>query len=126
LGKNNQGSRVLEVKIISIIEGFVYDKVVVLHTSRYDFVPGAKIKSQDLLLRPRIIHQIITHNMLPKKGNYKEVSFIDLCLIDYMIRGQPINLLHIIMRNLIRAHDQKKKSLTHGQCLTTIFKNYEI
>jgi hypothetical protein len=46
MGKNNQGSRVLEVKIISIIEGFVYDKVVVLHTSRYDFVPGAKIKAK--------------------------------------------------------------------------------
>lgn len=55
-----------------------------------------------------------------------EVSFIDICLIDYMIRDQPINLLHIIMRNLIRAHDQKKKSLTHGQCLTTIFEHYEI
>jgi hypothetical protein len=38
----------------------VYDEVVAWHIGRLDFTPGAKIKSQDLLLRPMILHRIIT------------------------------------------------------------------
>ena len=98
----------------------------VLHTGRYNFTKGAKIKNQDLLLQSRIIYWIITLNILPKKGHYDEVTFMDLCLIDCMIRGRPINLSYIIIRNLIMTHDQKQKSIPYGQCLTTIFEHFEI
>lgn len=52
LGIYNEGPRVLEVK--SIPRGFTYDGVAVLHAGRYNFSFEAKIKSQVLLLRPRI------------------------------------------------------------------------
>lgn len=66
LGISNKGSRVFKFKVIPTIEGFVYDDVVVLHMGKYDFAPEAKIKNQDLLLKLRIIHMIITHNSFPK------------------------------------------------------------
>jgi len=43
-----------------------------------------------------------------------------------MIRGRSINLPHIMMRNLIMAHDQKQEYFLYGQCLTTIFEHFEI
>ena len=38
------------------------------HIGELDFASSAKIKSQDLLLKSRLIHRIIAHNILPKKG----------------------------------------------------------
>jgi len=66
-----------------------------------------KIKSQDLMFRPRLLHKIITHNILPKKKkHYEDVIFIDMCLIDYMIRRRPINLPYIMIKNMFMAYDQ--------------------
>ena len=121
LGISNDGPRVFDIKVIPIIEGFSYDHAVALHTGNNGFAPGAKIKSQDLLLRPRLLHRIIAHNILPKKGHYDEVTFMELCLIDSMIQRRPINLPYILIRNMILAYDQKQKALPYGQVFTTIF-----
>jgi hypothetical protein len=59
LGISNEDPRVFKVKVIRIIEGFVYDDAIVLHTGRYDFSLREKIKNQYLLLRPRILVRII-------------------------------------------------------------------
>lgn len=50
LGISNKGPRVFEIKIIPIIDGFVYNEAIILHIGSHDFAPRAKIKSQDLLL----------------------------------------------------------------------------
>ncbi|KAG5235412.1 Retrovirus-related polyprotein from transposon [Salix suchowensis] len=107
LGISNDGPQVFEIKIIRPLK-------------------GAKIKSQDLLLRPRLIHRIIAHNILPKKGHYDEVTFMELCLIDCMIQRRPINLPYIMIRNMILAYDQKQKALPYGQVFTTIFEHFDI
>jgi len=78
-----------------------------MHIGIYNFALGAKIKSQYLLLRPRILHEIITHNILPKKGHFG-VTFMDTFLIDYMISDIPINLPYIMIRIMIITHGQKK------------------
>jgi hypothetical protein len=98
------------------------------------YIPGKKIlqrvsrliKSQDLMLRPRLLYRVITHNILSKKGYFDEVTFIDLCLIDCMIRRRTINFPYIIMKNLIMQNDKKQKSLPYGQCLTTIFEHFDV
>ncbi|KAF9662218.1 hypothetical protein SADUNF_Sadunf18G0030400 [Salix dunnii] len=126
LGISNDGPRVFEIKIIPTIEGFIYDYAVALHTRNTEFAPGAKIKSQDLLLRPRLLHRIIAHNILPKKGHYDEVTFMELCLIDCMIQRRPINLPYIMIRNMILAYNKKQKALPYGQVFTTIFEHFDI
>jgi hypothetical protein len=93
------------MKVILIIKGFIYDEVIALHTNRRDFAPRAKIKIQDLFLRSKVLHRIIAHNILPKKWHYDKVTFIDMCLIECMIRVYPINLSYIMIRNIIMTHD---------------------
>ena len=39
---SNDGCHVVKMKIIPIIDGFVYDDMVIMHTSRHDFAPDAK------------------------------------------------------------------------------------
>ena len=107
LGVNNEGLRVYEVKSIPTIGDFVYDKVIAQHNGQLDCALGAKIKIQDLLLCSRILHRIIAHNILPKKEHYDEVTFMDMYLIDYMIKECCISLLYIMIKNIIMAHDQK-------------------
>ena len=64
LGISKKGSKVFEVKIISIIGDFGYDEVVIMHTRRHDFAPKAKNKCQEFLLQPRLLHCIIAHDIL--------------------------------------------------------------
>jgi hypothetical protein len=92
----------------------MYDEVVAQYTNRLDFTPGAKIKSHDLLLYPRIFYRIIAHNILSKKEHHDEVTFMDICLIDCKIRGCRINLLYIMIKNIIMAHDHKQIFLSYG------------
>jgi len=53
----------------------VYDDVIIMHTCRHDFALAAKIKSQYLMLRSRLLHRIITHDILLKNGHYDEVTY---------------------------------------------------
>jgi hypothetical protein len=46
LGISNDRPHVFEMNIIPTIKGFVYDEVVIMHTRRHDFVPGAKLKAK--------------------------------------------------------------------------------
>lgn len=98
----------------------------ILHTCRNDFSPREKIKNQDVLLQLGLLHRIIAYNILPKKGYYDEVIFMDMCLIDCMIKNRLINLPYIIIQNIIMAHDQKQKPLPYGQALTFIFEHCSI
>ena len=89
----------------------MYDEVVAQYTGRLNLAPGVKIKSQDLLLWPRLIHQIIAHNILLKKRHYDEVTLMNMFLIDCMTKGHQINLPYMMMKKLIMAYDKKNKSL---------------
>ena len=39
-------------------------ETIIMHTGREKF-SGAKIKSQDLMLRPKLFYRVISHNILP-------------------------------------------------------------
>ncbi|KAF9682512.1 hypothetical protein SADUNF_Sadunf05G0116600 [Salix dunnii] len=112
----------VEPRIISTLQG----NPIEFNCAELADILGAKIKSQDLLLRPRLLHRIIAHNILPKKGHYDEVTFMELCLIDCMIQRRPINLPYIMIRNMILAYNQKQKALPYGQVFTTIFEHFDI
>jgi hypothetical protein len=71
--------------------GLIYDETVIMHIERENFESGANIKNQDLMLRPRLFHMVIVHNILPKNRHFDEVTFMDLCFIDCIIRRMPIN-----------------------------------
>jgi Ni,Fe-hydrogenase I small subunit len=79
LGISNEGPIVFEVKVIPTINGFVYDEDVIMHTGMHDFASSVNVKSQDLMLRPKVLHRSITHNILSKRGHYNEVRFTNMC-----------------------------------------------
>jgi len=107
LGSSNEGPHVFEMRIIPTIEGFVYDNIMIIHTDRHDFALVVETKSQDLMLKPRLLYRIITQNILLKNRHYDEFTFMDLCFIDCMIMRRPINLPCIMIKNLIMANDYK-------------------
>ena len=70
----------------------MYDDVIIMHTCRHYFALAAKIKSQYLMLRSRLLHRIITHDILLKNEHFDEVTLIDMRLIECTIRRKLINL----------------------------------
>jgi hypothetical protein len=69
----------LKSKLYQQLMVLVYDEDVIMHTGKHDFAPGVKVKSQDLMLRPRVLHKSITHNILSKRRHYNEVRFTIMC-----------------------------------------------
>jgi hypothetical protein len=91
LGITNDEPKVFKIKIIPIIEVFVYDEAVTLHPSKKK-------------LCSRILHIIIAHNIFLKKGHY-DSHIYGYVPIDGMIKGCQLNLPFIIMKNMIMTHD---------------------
>lgn len=54
LSISNDDPHVYEMKVIPTIEGFIYVEMIIIYTGREKF-SGAKIKSQDLMLRLRLL-----------------------------------------------------------------------
>jgi hypothetical protein len=61
---SNDDPHVYEMKVIPTIERFIYVETIIMHTGRENF-SGAKIKGQNLMLRPRLFYMVISHNILP-------------------------------------------------------------
>jgi hypothetical protein len=92
---SNESPKVFEINIIPIIKGFIYDESVILHTCRNDFSPRAKIKNQDVLLQPGLLHRIIAYNILPKKDiMMRSHSWTCVCLIIWLKIG--LLIYHIL------------------------------
>jgi len=83
----------------------VYNNIMIMHIDRHDFALVAKTKSQDLMLRPRLLYRITTQNILLKNRHCDDFTFLDLCFSDHMIMRRPINLPYIMIKNLIMTND---------------------
>jgi hypothetical protein len=90
---------------------------------RPDISVAYKPKISELSLMSRLIHNIIVHTLLPRKGSFSSLSYIDIFLIWCILNGKKIDLGHVIcshMSNCRKAKD-KDSCLPYGMHLTMLF-----
>ena len=85
-----------------------------------------KLLASQLTIPARILHLIITYNLLPCAGHRDKVTFMDAFLIDHILQGRPVNLTPIILSHMIDVLSHRAKSFPFGTILCYIFTSRDI
>jgi len=68
------------------------------------------------------------HNILPRNGNFQNVSSNDLLPVYHVFMKEKLNLPHILLHNMINTiqNPNKKSSVPYGMALTKIFNKFKV
>ena len=80
-------------------------------------------KISELTLESRLIHHIITHNILPRSGSYEYTFYLDLFIIWCILNKVKLDLAFYIGWHMDTCVKKKNGALPYGLHITTIF-NY--
>ncbi|GAV82631.1 hypothetical protein CFOL_v3_26082 [Cephalotus follicularis] len=74
----------------------------------------------------RLLHHIVTTHVLPTSGGYEKMSYQDLYIMWHVVTGKPLNLPHLIMKNMIRATYKVNGALPYDMVITKIISHFGI
>ncbi|GAV57402.1 hypothetical protein CFOL_v3_00939 [Cephalotus follicularis] len=74
----------------------------------------------------RLLHHITTTHILPTSIGHVKMSYQDLYIIWYIVTGKPLNLPHLIMKNIMRATSKVEGALPYGMVITKILSHFGI
>lgn len=92
------------------------------NTIQDKFLPSVN----QLSVTSRIIHHIITYNLMPRSGSRSHVGYMDVYIIWCVLTGVKLDLAHIILHH---THDCAKKKtgvLPYGHALTSVFEAFGV
>ncbi|GAV91774.1 hypothetical protein CFOL_v3_35161 [Cephalotus follicularis] len=72
----------------------------------------------------RLLHQISTTHILPTSGGHEKMSYQDLYIMWHIVTGKPLNLPHLIMKNMLRATSKGDGALPYGMVIIKIFSHF--
>ncbi|CAI9107496.1 OLC1v1006862C1 [Oldenlandia corymbosa var. corymbosa] len=95
---------------------------------------GRSIKSlaTNMKVRPRILHLIIVHILVPKGGSQSEASLFERILLWHIMNGKRVNFGKLIIHTVLNKIEKvdkiksKKPHLPFGGLLTKIFKYHKV
>ncbi|GAV85973.1 hypothetical protein CFOL_v3_29407 [Cephalotus follicularis] len=73
----------------------------------------------------RLLHHIVATHFLPTSGGHEKMSYQDLYIMWHVVTGKPLNLPHLIMKNMLRASSKLDGALPYGMVITKIFSTLE-
>ncbi|GAV74032.1 hypothetical protein CFOL_v3_17515 [Cephalotus follicularis] len=74
----------------------------------------------------RQLHHITATHILPTSGVHEKMSYQDLYIILHVVTGKPLNLPHLIMKNMLRASSMLDGALPYGMVITKIISHFGI
>ncbi|GAV88500.1 hypothetical protein CFOL_v3_31922 [Cephalotus follicularis] len=74
----------------------------------------------------RLLHHITVTHILPTSGGHEKMSYQDLYVIWHILNGRPLNLPHLIMKNMLRATNKVEGALPYGMVITKILSHFGI
>ena len=83
-------------------------------------------RTQCLCLQTRILLRFIQSIVLPRPGYLDEVSYMDITLIDCILRHRPVDLGYTIVRNMLSIPKLITRSLPYGHFITRILKYFSV
>jgi hypothetical protein len=85
-----------------------------------------KPKNTELTIESRLIHHIITHNILPRSRSYEYISYLDLFLIWCILNKVKLDLAFYIAWHMDTCVKKKNAALPYGLHITSILEKFEI
>ncbi|GAV76646.1 hypothetical protein CFOL_v3_20119 [Cephalotus follicularis] len=86
---------------------------------------GGMAKPTNLLcVERRLLHHIVATHVLPTSDGHEKMSYQDLYIMWHMVIGKPLNLPHLIIKNMIRANSKVDGTLPYGMVITKIISHF--
>ncbi|KAL2526580.1 Uncharacterized protein Adt_11634 [Abeliophyllum distichum] len=97
------------------------------HVTGKHFEAAVRLSTNQLTLPCRVLHNIIAHIIVPRKGHLDEVNRYDVFLLDSILRGCKIDFSYIMLQHMSCAlSGTRPKALPYGMILTKIFQHFDI
>ncbi|GAV74178.1 hypothetical protein CFOL_v3_17659 [Cephalotus follicularis] len=88
---------------------------------------GGMAKPTNLLsAEHRLLYHITTTHILPTSSGHEKMSFQDLYVMWHIVSGKPLNLPHMVMKNMMRASSKVEGALPYGMVITKIISHFGI
>ncbi|GAV57220.1 hypothetical protein CFOL_v3_00758, partial [Cephalotus follicularis] len=88
---------------------------------------GGMAKPTNLLgAEHRLLHHITVTHILPTFDGHEKMSYQDLYIIWHVVTSKPLNLPHLIMKNMLRASSKVDGALPYGMVITQILSHFGI
>ena len=121
LGAPSCRPRIYDMWAIPIYDTFSYVEAQKFITENPSLNSEIKLSTPMLTTPARILHFIISYNLLSRVGHHDEVTYMDAYMIFHILKGIPFNFAHIILAHMIDALSHRPKSLPFGTVLCHIF-----
>ncbi|KAL2491774.1 Uncharacterized protein Adt_27402 [Abeliophyllum distichum] len=95
--------------------------------TRKHFEVAVCLSTNQLILPCRVLHNIIAHIIVLRKGHLDEVNHYDIFLLDSIIRGRKLDFSYIMILHMnCVLSGTRAKALPYGMILTKNFQHIEV
>ncbi|GAV91253.1 hypothetical protein CFOL_v3_34652 [Cephalotus follicularis] len=126
LGVPATGSRFFETKKWLEVPKLVLEDCLRVFYSNENVFGGMTKPTNILGAEHRLIHHIVATHVLPTSGGHEKMSYRDLYIIWHVVTRKPLNLPHLIMKNILRASSKVEGALPYGMVITKIIDHFGI
>ncbi|KAL2461425.1 Uncharacterized protein Adt_44845 [Abeliophyllum distichum] len=97
------------------------------HVTSKHFETVVRLSTNQLTLPCHVLHNIIAHIIVPRKGHLDEVNQYDVFLLDSILRGRKLDFSYIMIQHMTSVlSGTRPKALPYGMILTKNFQHFEI
>ncbi|KAL2486962.1 Uncharacterized protein Adt_31718 [Abeliophyllum distichum] len=91
------------------------------------FENAVRLSTNQLTLPCRVLHNIIPHIIVPRKGHLDEVNHYNVFLLDSILCERKLDFLYIMIQHMSCVlSGTRAKTLPYGMILTKIFQHFDI
>ncbi|KAL2512888.1 Uncharacterized protein Adt_18488 [Abeliophyllum distichum] len=95
-------------------------------TGKY-FETLGRLSSNQLTLSCQVLHNIIVHIIVPRKGHLDEVNHFDLFFLDSTLVGRKVDFSYIMLSHMNTIHHgHRVMALPYGMIFTKIFHHFKV
>ncbi|KAL2486124.1 Uncharacterized protein Adt_30880 [Abeliophyllum distichum] len=118
--------RIFSSKTTPHLEGYNLTEACSRVTGKH-FEEARRLSSNQLTLPCRVLHNIISHIIVPRKGHIDEVNHFDVFLLDSILVGRKLDFPYIMLHHMNTVHrGHRHMALPYGMILTKIFQHHQI
>ena len=88
--------------------------------------PLTRFKANQLNPLAKLLRNIISNFLLPKKGHLDEVSNLETLFLGSLINRKFINLNYVILKNTLEIASNPNKSLHYGMIIQTVLNHFRV
>ncbi|KAL2466502.1 Uncharacterized protein Adt_42353 [Abeliophyllum distichum] len=118
--------RLFSSKTIPHLEGYNFIEACCRVIGKH-FESPAQLSTNQLTLSCRVLHNIISHIIVPRNGHIDEVNHYDLFLLDSILVERKLDFSYIMLNHMNTVHrGHRPMALPYGVILTKIFQHFEV